>query len=424
MEINRQQKLKELYDRQEELLSRKRDITAQIHDIEMDLAKKVWVANAPIEQLGEQIQKLNALQSSVDTWGIKRMKGEEALEEHRAEHPEAERGVRASDRIEEIDKQIRRLAFMEKDTDETEKELRIVREEKQRHVGRERLERELDSYPSEEELKNRIQEREKAVSDTEEYLASVNDQKAANQKVLDEFEAKSGLAKLFSGKKEAEAAREDILRCDERISRLQEELEEGKEQLNQARNEFGDWQALLGRIRAVVTPHTQEYCDHRIEALEKSLLIKKRDLPSVKQKEEELAKERALLVSKLKDMSEPYEKMVRLQSDLKEVDEETARTQQEAVSLSAALRDALVKELNVVEEFDGVDSSIVTRDSDTTQALYYRLSQIHQALAEDAGKLDELSAVRDAENLKAEAGRLTEGLAEIDEQMKTLMQKQ
>ena len=173
-----------------------------------------------------------------------------------------------------------------------------------------------------------------------------------------------------------------------------------------------------------MTPHTQEYCDHRIEALEKSLLIKKRDLPSVKQKEEELAKERALLVSKLKDMSEPYEKMVRLQSDLKEVDEETARTQQEAVSLSAALRDALVKELNVVEEFDGVDSSIVTRDSDTTQALYYRLSQIHQALAEDAGKLDELSAVRDAENLKAEAGRLTEGLAEIDEQMKTLMQKQ
>ena len=406
---NQQQQVgRELYRKQEEVLQERKGLMAKIHAIQEKVNLRLALKDTPLPKLQQEVHELDLLESEAFKYTAEKERKSEEVASIKRQYPNWQDGAEIESQINKLEREAGRLDHMENGIREKEKELEEFREELTRHQHRLELEEKRSAFPDSSEQNAVIMALSAKIAELKNDRKGFKERKEKFQEIIQEFEAKSSLVKLFSSKKGLEDAQENVAKCDEAIESLNRDLEEENKNLAEAEEKLASCEALEKEIAAIETANTQEYCEQRIEFLQNTLETRKRDIPQMETRREELAEEKARLEARMAEESSPYSRIQELNAQIEEAEEKAGKAAMAAAKKARAIGPKLLKELEKLGE------STALLENDSAQAVYHKLAQVHRILSDELADLDITGCRMKIANLNKSVATADKSLADIE----------
>ena len=406
---NQQQQVgRELYRKQEEVLQERKGLMAKIHAIQEKVDLRLALKETPLARLQQEVHELDSLESEAFKYTAEKERKSEEVASIKRQYPNWQDGAEIENQINKLEREAGRLDHMENGIREKEKELEEFREELARHQNRLELEERRSKLPDTSEQNAVIMALSAKIGELKNDRRGLTEQKEKFQEIIQEFEAKSSLVKLFSSKKSLEDAQANVAKCDEAIESLNLHLEVENKNLAEAEGRLATCEALDKEIAAIETANSKEYCEQRIEFLQNTLETRKRDIPQMETRREELAEEKARLEARMAEDSSPYSRIQELSAQIEEAEEKAGKAAMAAAKKARAIGPKLLKELEKLGE------STALLENDSAQAVYHKLAQVHRMLSDELADLDITGCRMKIANLNKSVATADKSLADIE----------
>lgn len=373
---------RELYRKQEDVLQARKGLMAKIHELQEKVDLRLALRDTPLDKLAGEIRELDSLENSVFNYTAEKERKAEEVASIKRQYPDWQEGARFEERINKLDREAGRLEHIENGIREKEHELNEVREEQARHQKIASLREELESHPAVEELQAAINTATEKIEEAKKNLAGFKERRTGFQEIIQEFESKSSLVKLFASKKGVEDAQENIARCDEAIEALDAEIAESEQTLADAKTELETCEDLKQQIDGIETVNTPEYCEQRIGFLQSTLETRKKDIPQMEERRAQLAAQKQALQEKMAAGAAPYNRISELNAQIEEAEKHAEEFGRAAVEKAREVGPVVLKELEKLGE------STALLENNSAQAIYHKLVQVHRELSESLANLD------------------------------------
>lgn len=346
---------RELFEQNALLEKQQSELQYRIDEILPMLAKYKWVNDNKLDQIRETLQNIAGYTEIINEIQHDIEKIKEAIELEKAAYPEYGKYLILSKIIEAKRADYNSVSNQIKNSETTAKSLpsqiQHVQDEIKKHNVYAELKSEEARFMSEQFLRDELAKIGIRITLLSKEIADLRRNLATAQKIIEDYENKSSLARLFSGKKDVKQAQ---TRLQEIIVRLPEAEIELQRQHNLEQVYKGQLESLLvlqDQIRAVIPSRTQNYWNTELQSLQSNLVAIENTLPNLKSQRDSLYEELYNLEQKQSQAKESFNKISEFERALQQKLELLENTKDACNQASKSCSENLERECDLCSEF-------------------------------------------------------------------------
>ena len=401
---------RELYEREAALKNQLASLQRNQNEIRLLLSKNTWLEKTNLPLFPGDMQMIEALKREIAAAESEAEKLDGEIKKELSEHPEyknrASLHKKASAQRKELESLCLNILSTEKALDEAPQKAQRACDEAKKHGIYRQLRQKKDGLMSEEFLKNQLHACAETIEKLNAELNSLAAQAKAAASEMAEYEGKSSIGKLFSGKASYLQAKKRAEKAAQRAPKAEEELrceemleEEYKKQLDEVL-------LLSEQLKRVTPSQTEEYWLGKAQEYSAAAEKARTALPQLRQEREALTAELREINEQLAAIDAATGKLKAKQQLCAQLNNSAQKKREKLSELESALNEDIERERSLCLAFDH------ELEAEGAEAVYEELKLLESTIKAELSGCD-ISA------LEAERSKLleqqTEARKELDE---------
>lgn len=254
---------RELYEREAFLKNLLASMQRRQKEIGLLLSKNIWIEKTHLPLFLGDIQMIEELKREIAAAVSDAEKLDGEIKKELAKHPQYKNGAslhkKASTQRKKLESLCQDILSTEKTIDETPQKILSARDEAKKHRLYRQLQQRIDGLMSEQFLKSQLHSCAETIAKLNAELDSLAVQSKAALREMKEYEGKSSIGKLFSGKTSYLQAKERAEKADQRVPKVEEELRCQEMLAGDYKKQLDEVLLLSEQLKRVTPSQTEEY---------------------------------------------------------------------------------------------------------------------------------------------------------------------
>ena len=316
---------RELFEQNALLEKQQSELHCRIDEILPILAKGKWINENRLDQIRETLQNIAGYTEKIDEIQYSIEKDKEAIELEKAAYPEYGKYLILSKIVEgkraDYNSVCNQIQNAEATTKTLPKQIQHVQDEIKKHNVYMKLKSEEARFMSESFLRSELDKIATLITSLGNEAASLKANQTAAQKIIADYENKSSLARLFSGKNDVKQAQIRLQKINVRLPEVEIELQRQRNLEQVYKGQLESVLVLQDQIRAVIPSRTQNYWNNELQDLQSNLVTIGNSLPNLIAQRDSLYEELCNLEQQHSQAKESFNKISEFEKVLQQKQE-------------------------------------------------------------------------------------------------------
>lgn len=377
---------RELYEREAALKNQLVSLQRRQNEIRLLLSKNTWLEKTNLPLFPGDMQMIEALKREIAAAEREAEKLDGEIKKELSEHPEyksrASLHKKASAQKKELESLCQNILCAEKMLDEAPHKIQRARDEARKHDVYRQLRQQKEKLMSEQFLNEQLHSCAETIAKLNAELDSLASQAKAASQEMAEYEGKSSLGKIFSGKASYLQAKERAEQIALRVPKAEEELRCEEMLEEEYKNQLYEVLLLSEQLKRVIPSQSAEYWLGKAQEFSAAAEKARAVLPQLRQERDDLTVELREINEQLAAIDAATSKLKEKQQLCAQLKNSAQKKREKLSELESALNEDIERERSLCLAFDH------ELEAEGAEAVYEELKSLESTIKAELSGCD------------------------------------